>query len=230
MRLLAIETATTVCAAAVVADGKVLAEASLNEKYVHAEMLMLQVDAVLRDASAPPNTLDAIAVSIGPGSFTGLRIGLSVAKGLAYALGKKLIAVPTLRALALGTQSRIALHAGEILLAALNARRDEVYAEYFSHKEGGLVSLNPVCDLTLSKLRSDAPDGHIIVTGDAVGTIAGFIGSADSRWRFLSANNVQCTASSVGLLGATMAARGEFADVATLEPLYIKDFLFRQQA
>jgi tRNA threonylcarbamoyladenosine biosynthesis protein TsaB len=78
--ILGIETATAVCAAAVAGGGHVFAESSLEEKYIHAERLMSMVDEVLRESGRSLAALDAIAVSIGPGSFTGLRIGLSVAK------------------------------------------------------------------------------------------------------------------------------------------------------
>jgi tRNA threonylcarbamoyladenosine biosynthesis protein TsaB len=228
MTLLAIETATTVCAAAVVRDGAVIAEASRNEKYIHAETLMVQIDAVLRDAGAAPQSLDAIAVSIGPGSFTGLRIGLSVAKGLAFALDKKLVAVPTLHALASGSLAAVRLQPADCLLAALNARREEVYAEYFKIEEGNVISCEGVHDMSLQTLLDNAPGERIVVTGDAQATIRAFVPPSDGRWEFVPEAAALCTAGSVGLVGESMYARNECADVATLEPMYIKEFLFRQ--
>ena len=100
MTLLGIETATAVCGVALVRDGEVLAEKAVEERYAHAEKLFGFLDDVLESSGVPLRELHGIAVSIGPGSFTGLRIGLSVAKGLHVATGIPVIPVPTMEALA----------------------------------------------------------------------------------------------------------------------------------
>ena len=99
MRILGIETATRAASVAVIADGKVLAESVRESPQTFSETLMPQVEEVIKVADAF-NKLDAVAVSMGPGSFTGLRIGLATAKALAYAWGIKIIGVPTLWAMA----------------------------------------------------------------------------------------------------------------------------------
>ena len=228
MRLLAIETATTVCAAAVVSDGKILSEISLNEKYVHAEKLMTQVDAVLGRSGCLIDQLDAIAISIGPGSFTGLRIGLSVAKGLSFSAEKKLIAVPTLHALAQRVvDGRIALDG--CVLAVLDARRDEVYREYFRVVDRRIVSLAEPMDVSVASLSDDAPEGNIWITGDGSAKVQSMLGTG-SRWNLVPEHLARCSAGAVGLLGEALMAKGEIADPTTLEPLYIKEFFFRQQS
>lgn len=98
--ILAIETATDVCGVALVHRGMCIAQRVVGGKNIHSERLMVLVDEVLREACVEMSALDAVAVSIGPGSFTGLRIGLSAAKGLAYARSLPLVPVPTLDALA----------------------------------------------------------------------------------------------------------------------------------
>src|SRR5712692_6734191 len=100
MIVLGIETATAVCGAAIVEDAGVRAEASIEAEHIHSEKLISLIDEALNRATIPFSSIDSVAVSIGPGSFTGLRIGLSVAKGLVYAGGKSLAAVSTLEALA----------------------------------------------------------------------------------------------------------------------------------
>lgn len=100
--ILHIETATTVCSVALSENGKVLSLAEEMEPYKHAENITLFVEQVLRKAEKKMSDLDAVAVSSGPGSYTGLRIGISAAKGFCYALNKPLIGIETLKSLALG--------------------------------------------------------------------------------------------------------------------------------
>jgi tRNA threonylcarbamoyladenosine biosynthesis protein TsaB len=230
VRVLAIETATTVCAAAVVSEGKILSEAALNEKYVHAEKLMAQVDAVLDRSGFSLHQFDGIAVSIGPGSFTGLRIGLSVAKGLSFALDKRIVPVPTLHALAQqAIDGRIA-RTGEYILAALDARRDEVYSEFFRVENGYAKSLSDPCDVSAPTLQKDAPEGKIWITGDAQAKLQSVVCAGDSRWSFVPDDIARCSAGAVGLLGEVLMAKNEIVDTASLEPLYIKEFFFRQRS
>ena len=110
MNILAIETATNVCAAAVVTDTESFEERT-EERYIHAERILGMIDNVLKQSGLQGSEIDGIAVSIGPGSFTGLRIGLSAAKGLAYGWQKPMIGISTLEGLALeqevaGTQNQ----------------------------------------------------------------------------------------------------------------------------
>ena len=125
--ILAIETATDICGVALVQNQNVVAQRVLAEKYVHSEKLLPMIDEVLRDASFSAKHLDAIAVSIGPGSFTGLRIGLSTAKGLALSLGKSVIAVPTLDALAYAFFRRKGGASVAVVCPMIEAKRDEAF-------------------------------------------------------------------------------------------------------
>ena len=230
MKILAIETATTVCAAAVVNEGKILSEVSLDEKYVHAEKLLTQVDAVLDRSGLMMHQLDGIAVSIGPGSFTGLRIGLSAAKGLSFALDKRIVPVPTLHALAQRAVDGRVARSGEYILAALDARRDEVYSEFFRVENGYAKSLSDARDVSVSILQKDAPEGKIWITGDARAKLQSVLGAGDSRWSFVPDDIARCSAGAVGLLGEVLMAKNEIVDTASLEPMYIKEFFFRQQS
>src|SRR5512141_577989 len=138
MTLLGIETATTVCAAAVVRDGAVLAEELVDERNVHAERLMGMIDVAFRRSGVGLPAMDGIAVSIGPGSFTGLRIGLSVAKGLAYASGKPIVPVPTLRGLAQKAIDTVGADGFQGVLPLLDARRGDVYCALYRMGDGDL--------------------------------------------------------------------------------------------
>lgn len=121
------ETATDVCAVAVSRDGVLLVEVTLDEPRRHAERLVPMVDEALTSAGVSPADLTAVAVSAGPGSYTGLRIGASTAKGVAFALSIPLVPVPSLQALA----ASVEVPAGTLVVAAFGARRGEVYAQSF---------------------------------------------------------------------------------------------------
>lgn len=220
MKIVGIETATAVCGAAVVADGRVLAEQTREEPRLHAEALMGLIDDVLRDSQCAPKELDAVAISIGPGSFTGLRIGLSVAKGLCFALERPLVAVPTLDALA-HRAAAAGVVATPFLCAALDARRNEVYCALFRVNGHLARREGDVRDMTLEELSEAIAGKEVTFSGNARTKLASHFGSAA---RFVPDEYAACRASAVALLGEQMALRGEFADLRTIEPAYVKEF------
>jgi len=229
MIVLGIETATRVCAVALVRDGHVVSEESIEEENVHAEKVLTLMDHALAAAGCSAKEVDAIAVSIGPGSFTGLRIGLSTAKGLASGLGKTLVAVPTLRALA----HRVA-GAGEVedpvsVLSVIDARRDEVYCQCFRAEAGALTPLWEESDLSMSDLVGRLDGLDVVATGDGCRKLSAFLNGrqVSARIRFADERIAKCSAASVALLGAELVHEGCRSDPRTLEPLYIKDFYFK---
>lgn len=225
MKVLAIETATAVCAAAVVEGATVLQEQVFHEKHIHSEKLVTFVDAVTLNSG----DFEAIAISIGPGSFTGLRIGLSVAKGLAYANDKRIVAVPTLEALAWRAVHEGIAVEGDTIVAMIDARRNDVYAGMFSMRGEELESRWEIAALPLDELmqRLDGT-GRVVVMGDAVAKFAQRYGEVvrnAGRFVIPAQQHRLCNAGSVGLLGARKATRGEFSDLGSLEPRYVKDFV-----
>ncbi|MEK7249435.1 MAG: tRNA (adenosine(37)-N6)-threonylcarbamoyltransferase complex dimerization subunit type 1 TsaB [Bacteroidota bacterium] len=221
MKILGIETATIVCGAAVVVDETVLSEEQIAEKNVHAENIMRLIDEVLKQSHLSLNELDAVAVSIGPGSFTGLRIGLSVTKGLVYATGKPLVAVPTLRALA-----QRAVDAGVVetqyILPAIDARRDEVYCQLFRFNGTSIEPEWEERDLWLSRLFDEIGERSISVTGDAIHKIQ--VHQEAKRLRFVTGEFASCSAGTVAMVGEQMACMNKFVDAGTVEPKYVKEF------
>jgi len=230
VKVLGIETATEVCAAAIVRDGRVIAEASLDKKNVHAEKLLVLIHTVLEETTTAMDGIDGIAVSIGPGSFTGLRIGLSVAKGLAYATSKPIVAVPTLVALAQRTLDAGKVEPGGFVLAALDARRDEVYCQLFNVTGAGLTSVWDARDMTTTELIGEIDSRDVLLTGDGSMKILSHAGSL-RRLRFVGEELSRCSAGNVALLGHRLLGEGRTEDPSTLEPRYIKDFFLnaRQQ-
>lgn len=222
MNVLGIETATVVCGAAVVAGGRVLSDERIIQKNAHAERLMSLVEGSLTKAGMRGMSLDGIAVSIGPGSFTGLRIGLSVAKGLAYATRKPLIAVPTLAAL---TEHSVSA-AGSFthILAALDARRDEVYCQLFRIERGTPVPLWPERAARVGELVDELAGMDVFVTGDGTTKLAEAARVKGRHVTCASDEALHCSASAVALVGVRMLLQGLSADPADVQPLYVKEF------
>jgi tRNA threonylcarbamoyladenosine biosynthesis protein TsaB len=133
MLVLGIETSTTQGGVAIIGEERVVCETVLNVEVTHSERLLPAIDRALGEARITLDALGGIAVSIGPGSFTGLRIGLSTAKGLVYATGLPLVGVPTLEAMAWALPA-----ARWQICPVLDARKQEVYAALFRHEADGL--------------------------------------------------------------------------------------------
>jgi len=134
MLVLGIESSTTQGGVAIIGEDRVLCECVLNVEITHSERLLPAIDRALSDARIALEALGGIAVSIGPGSFTGLRIGLSTVKGLAYATGLPVVGVPTLEAMAWSLPA-----ARWQVCPVLDARKQEVYAALFRHEQEGIV-------------------------------------------------------------------------------------------
>src|SRR5512140_88234 len=212
MTVLGIETATVVCGAAVSVDGRLVAEEALEEHAVHAEKLLTLIDAVCVRAGETIGSLDGIAVSAGPGSFTGLRIGLSAAKGLVFASGKPLVAVPTLEALALRAVDDAVAQECDEILAVLDARRDEVYWQRFTREGAEIRPRDEARDAAVATVFGETTGLRVLVTGDGTSKVALFLAgpgvAATQRFVLLAGERSRCSAGSVALLGASMLARG----------------------
>lgn len=219
--ILNIESSTTMCSLAIGVDGLSQATRSINEGYSHAEKLAVFVDEVLNEAEVTPNQLDAIAISQGPGSYTGLRIGVSLAKGLAYSINRPLLSVPTLQIMCLHPMVKKQMnHYKDLLLCPmLDARRMEVYTAIY---DVGLKALMDVQPMILDeKSFSDqlAADGVL------------FFGSGAPKFKAIVENDsayfvddVWPQASEMAMLSQMKFDDKSFEDVAYFEPFYLKEF------
>lgn len=211
--ILGIETSTDICSVALFRGGEVVAvrESGGSE---HARLLAVYIDDVLREAGIAPSALDAVAVSAGPGSYTGLRIGVSTAKGLCYALGIPLMAIGSLDALASQVAGRV--DEDTILCPMIDARRMEAYTQLFDHNAHplGEVEATVVDENSFGDMRNSA----FVIFGS---------GAAKCTEILPWAQYIEVSASARGLArGATEAfAARRFADTAYFEPLYLKDFV-----
>jgi tRNA threonylcarbamoyladenosine biosynthesis protein TsaB len=179
-------------------------------------MVPALIDEALAQAGVALGDLDGIAVSIGPGSFTGLRIGLGLAKGLCYARGLPLVPVPTLEALAHVARAPV----GATVCAALDARRRECWAALFRvGDDGAMIRLAEDFTAAPDALAARLPSGAIVV-GDAGAAYADVLGARGAT--VLPAEASEPSGGIVARLGARRLARGEHADPGTLEPTYVR--------
>lgn len=204
--ILGIETATRAASVAVIFNGKILAESLRESPQSFSETLMPQVEEVIKISGAFEN-LDAVAVSIGPGSFTGLRIGLATAKALAYAWGIKIIGVPTLQALAYNFPSAK-------VLPLIDAQKNRAYCQLFEKNLPlSKLEVKPVDEAILEAGRLD---GEIFLCGDVLHKIKIAL---PSNVKIAPPNLRMPRASSVAICAEDL---GKVDNVMNLEPLYIR--------
>ncbi|MBP2548231.1 tRNA threonylcarbamoyl adenosine modification protein YeaZ [Neorhizobium galegae] len=204
MMLLAIDTAGVDCSAAVydASQGKILAEVTDRIGKGHAERLMAMIDEVLETAGVALSDITRVAVTIGPGSFTGIRVGVAAARGLALALPADAVGVTTLSALA---RAHLANDASRPVIAAMDAKRDEIYAQVFGTDGAPITEAAAV---SLEDLRHLAEIQGAAVTGSAASLLSGE-GAASEPDRF-----------DIGIV-ARLGAEVE-AHVARPKPLYLR--------
>lgn len=222
MKILAIETATRLGGIAITDDSTgLIAEIRLNVQSTHSERLMTGVDYILYQSGLTISDIDFFALSIGPGSFTGLRIGLSTIKGLSHATGKPIVSVPTLEALAWSFPC-----CKFPVCTMLDARKKEVYAALFQWKTKGFVRVfNEVSipvKLLLENIRK-FPDEKIMFTGEGIllyrDKINEFLGR---KAIFASPEKMVPSPSNIASLGIKKAREKEFSDPVSLVPYYIR--------
>jgi tRNA threonylcarbamoyladenosine biosynthesis protein TsaB len=222
MTILGLETSTAVCSVGLFRDGENNVERSLRESHIHSEKLLTLVQDVMAAAGISLKHLDAIAVSIGPGSFTGLRIGLSTAKGLSYALDKPIIAVPTFDAAA--EAARRQFPAAVSIAVIVDAKKDEWYVGRFQVSGGLLLPVGPVGIGTLGETAGVLRGGtSTLILTDRSEQVARALDIGAT----IEDVHTYCRGDVVASLASPAVLRREFADASALEPVYLKDFVVR---
>lgn len=215
--ILSIESATKNCSVALAADGEVISLKELHEeKFSHAEKLHSFILEVMASSDRKLAELDAVAVSKGPGSYTGLRIGVSAAKGLCYALEKPLISVPTLESLAM----QIEMTEKGLIVPLLDARRMEVYsAVYNDHFEEIRETRAEIIEA--GSFSDYLNDNKVFFLGDGASKTREVINHPNAvfvKGRFPSAREM-------ARIAEKKAAAEQYEDLAYFEPFYLKDFV-----
>ncbi|MES2425408.1 MAG: tRNA (adenosine(37)-N6)-threonylcarbamoyltransferase complex dimerization subunit type 1 TsaB [Bacteroidota bacterium] len=223
--ILQIETATTVCSVALARDGQVIAFKQVDERNIHAEVITLFIEGLLSASGLQYNDVDAVAVSSGPGSYTGLRIGVSTAKGLCFALDKPLIAVETLAAMAKGVLLTNNVDASTLLCPMIDARRMEVYTALFDVK-GNVVKPTSAEIIDEHSFAEELKHNKILFFGDGAEKCRAVLGENPNA---IFVSNFTNSAIYLTQKAAEKFAKNEFEDVAYFEPYYLKDFLITQK-
>ncbi|MFE3869932.1 tRNA (adenosine(37)-N6)-threonylcarbamoyltransferase complex dimerization subunit type 1 TsaB [Flavobacterium sp. ZS1P70] len=213
--ILNIETATKNCSVALAKEGKtILCKEIAEEGYSHAERLHVFIEEIITEAEITVNDLAAIAVSQGPGSYTGLRIGVSAAKGLSYALDIPLIAVDTLKTLA----SQVVVTDG-LIVPMIDARRMEVYSAIFTPN---LESKREIIAEIITEGSFSDLEETIYFVGDCSEKCKAVL----NRENFIFLDEIKYpSAKDMSLLSFEKYKTGDTVDVAYFEPYYLKDFL-----
>lgn len=222
--ILGIETATSICSVALVRDGQLLAIRESEGSKEHSAALTGYIADVFTEAGLTYQQLDAVAVSMGPGSYTGLRIGVSAAKGLCYALDKPFIAIQTLKSLAWQALQQCSQQGksleNSLFCPMLDARRMEVYTAMF---DKNLQVVDPVnaSIITTDSFHSFAGK-EIIYFGDGASKCKS---TFEEKSGFTFIDNISLSSKAICMLAEPDFENGNFADLAYCEPFYLKDFI-----
>lgn len=217
MYILGIDTSTTTGSVAVITETHLLAEYTINAKTTHAERLMVSIDAMLQAIPLDIHEIDAIAVSIGPGSFTGLRIGVTTAKGLAYSLHTPLVGVHSLDGLA----SQF-LFSQQLLCPILDARKQQVYTAFYRNSGATVRRLSDYAVIAPQHVLQDIRE-PVLFLGDGVNKYRQEIEHTLGKLAmFADAAHLLPRASLIAALGYQRLQRGECDDHFALTPFYLR--------
>jgi len=217
--ILALETATMCGSVALVTENRCIAEFSLQTGETHSRRLLAGIDWVLQEAGIDMSAIAAVAVSLGPGSFTGLRIGLATAKGLAMAAGAKLIGVGTLDGLA----AQFFAAANILICPVLDARKKEVYCGFYRCDNQGIPRLQGEYQVVSPEALCERIDEPVVLLGDGSEVydhlfqekLAGLL-------RVVPPGTYFPRAATIGLLALAKWQEDGFLDPVTAEPIYIR--------
>jgi len=216
--ILNIETSTEVCSVALAKEGKIISHREDTKGLNHAKLLAPFIDEVIKEAGITSKQLDAVAVSIGPGSYTGLRIGVSMTKGLCFGISKPAIAVPTLKALAKEVATKLQKDA--LYCPMIDARRMEVYTALFNRDNKEILKTSAKV-ITEDSFKEYLEQEKLIFFGNGSKKTRNLIKSTNAEF----IDDITTSATHMVNISEDMYNNKEFVDTAYFEPLYLKDFI-----
>lgn len=219
MNIIALETSAKAVSAAITQNGRVLASGYQDTGLTHSRTLMPIVEHLFRNTGLTLQDMDAVAVAAGPGSFTGIRIGVSAAKGLAFAADKPAVGVSTLAAMA-----RNAAFCDGLVVCAMDARRNQIYNALFLAQDGHLTRLTEDRAVALSDLAEELRDDPRpkTVIGDGAELCAESLDSAGIVCRLAPPHLIMQNAMSVALEAEHLAAEEGLVSAQALSPVYLR--------
>lgn len=219
-RIILIETSTPLCSTALVEDGKVVCERISDEPRAHASKTALFVSEMLSEKGLKVSDCDAVAVSKGPGSYTGLRVGVSTAKGLCFGAGIPMISVGTLDTLVWQALDGNMLPEGcRYIIPMIDARRMEVYTGIFT-PDGKQISPTVAQIIDADSFKDQLAEGPVLFIGDGADKCKDTLTSPNARF-------IQCCPKAASMMHPAIDALEvkRFEDVAYFEPFYLKEFI-----
>lgn len=219
MNIIALETSAKAVSAAITQNGRVLASGYQDTGLTHSRTLMPIVEHLFRNTGLTLQDMDAVAVSAGPGSFTGIRIGVSAAKGLAFAADKPAVGVSTLAAMA-----RNVAFCDGVVVCAMDARRNQIYNALFLAQDGQLTRLTEDRAVALADLAEELRDDPRpkTVVGDGAQLCAEALDGAGIACRLAPPHLIMQNAMSVALEAEHLAAEGGLVSAQALSPVYLR--------
>lgn len=220
MKILALDSSGLVASVAVVEDDNLCGEFTINYKKTHSQTLLPMLDEVVRMIDLDLSTIDAIAISGGPGSFTGLRIGSATAKGLGLALDKPLIHIPTVDALAYNLFGH-----QDMVCPLMDARRNQTYTGLYEFEQDHMNILHPQCAVGIDEIiaQINTLNRAVIFLGDGVPVFESYISeTCKVPYRFAPAHMNKQRAASVAVLAETYLKEGKTESAAEHRPDYLR--------
>lgn len=217
MKVLGVDTSTMTAGIGIVEGDEILVEVKFSIKITYSEILLSCIDQALKNIGLKIEDIDGLAISIGPGSFTGLRIGLSTLKGLCLATGKPLASVPSLDALAC-----LSLYCQYPMVTMLDAKKNQVYAAIYETKNGELKRLTDYLVLDVEDLVKRISQRTLFVGPGAKFYQKVLIEFLGETAHFSLGEQSLPSGATVALLGSKKLISGQVEDIANLEPLYLR--------
>ncbi len=221
--ILGIETATEVCSVSLSLNGLCLAENSIQSGNMHASMLHILVDKILSQTEKTLKDLQAVAISMGPGSYTGLRVGTASAKGYCFALNIPLIAINSLESLSKCVLDQTDIKKNSLLLPMIDARRMEVYTAAFDTELNEVEKTQAVI-LDEAYVKHITQNHEVIYFGNGSDKAIELFGSYQAK----HIADVQLNAKGLCKIAYTKFKLQQFEDLRSFEPFYLKDFIGTQ--
>ena len=220
MKILALDSSGLVASVALLENDNLVAEFTVNNKKTHSQTLLPMLDEVVKAAGIELDTVDAIAIAAGPGSFTGLRIGAATVKGLSLALDKPIIPVPTLEGLAYNFWG-----SDRLICPIMDARRNQVYTGVYEMREGQMVEVMDQCAMDIHDLLKELSQYPVKVhfLGDGVPVYEEIIREEIvNEYSFAPAHMSRQRAAAVAALGALYYHQGRVETAAEHRPVYLR--------
>ncbi|SET55838.1 tRNA (adenosine(37)-N6)-threonylcarbamoyltransferase complex dimerization subunit type 1 TsaB [[Clostridium] polysaccharolyticum] len=220
MNILAIDSSGLVASVAILRDDVLAGEYTINYKKTHSQTLLPMLDEVVKMIEFDLNSLDAIAVAAGPGSFTGLRIGSATAKGLGLALGKPVISVSTVEGLAFNLY-----RVKGVICPIMDARRNQVYTGVYKYEENDMVTVMEPCAISIDELigQLEKLDENVVFTGDGIPVFEEVLREKlGEKCSFVPAHFARQRAGAIAALGVKYFKEGKTESAAEHKPIYLR--------